>query len=148
MNSKRKNGFSLVELLAGVTSGAVIALIISATLWYGYKGWTRLTAEKAMQCDADVAMRTINRVARGATNATWIAGTLNITMTNGVAYDFVKQGSWPAGHLKFDSNILVSNRVFTFTGMVWSNSIIVVTNFTLKEGLETLDMPFSIFMRN
>ena len=78
MKACGNNGFTLVELMAGLLSAAVLALVFSAVLVYGYKGWFRLQTEAAMQSDADVAMRTMDRIGRAASNATWSASTLTL----------------------------------------------------------------------
>lgn len=153
MKVEQKNGFSLVELMVGMVSASILALVFSAVLIYGSKGWWRLYHEAEMQCDADVAMRKMDKVIRGASNATWGVSGLSVVMTNGAVHLFSKSGSWPNGDLLYtppggSATLLIDNRLNTFSGIVWSNMIVAVTNFSLKEGLETLDMPFSIFMRN
>ena len=139
-----KGGFTLVELMVGTVSAAVLALVFSAVLIFGYKGWTRLKAEADMQADADVAMRTMDRIARGASNATWIAGTSTLVVTNTSVHTFSK----PSGgsNLLWNSSTLIANRVGSFSCVV-TGSIVAVT-LGLVEGAETMEMKYSIFVRN
>ena len=130
--------------MVGMVSAAVLALVVSTVLVYGYKGWIRLQAEAAMQGDADVAMRTMDRVGRAASNATWTAGTtLNLALTNG-ATTFSKSGS----NLLWGTSTLIANRVGTFSCAVSADGTTVAVTLRLVEGLETLDMQNSIFLRN
>ena len=130
--------------MAGMLSAAVLALVFSAVLVYGYKGWFRLQTEAAMQSDADVAMRTMDRIGRAASNATWSASTLTLgfVQTNGVTQAFQKSGS----NLLWGATTLIAHRVVTFS-CVTNNTTVAVT-LRLAQGAETMDMPFSIFMRN
>jgi type II secretory pathway pseudopilin PulG len=151
MKIQANSGFTLVELMAGMVSAAVLALVFSAVLIFGYKGWTRLKAEAAMQGDADVAMRTMDRMVRVASNVTWSTPTLTLVLTNGVQQTFYKSASnlvWAASGM---TTLLVSNRVGTFVCVVTNTSgdkTIVAVTLGLVQGSETLDMPFSIFVRN
>ena len=147
MKSHKNSGFTVVELMAGMLSAAVLALVFSAVLIYGYKGLIRLQAESAMQADADVAMRTMDRIGRGASNATWSASTLTLVMTNGATQVFSKSGS----NLLWGASTLIANRVVTFSCVRTNTSVdkaIVSVSLGLVEGNETLDMPLSIFLRN
>ena len=150
MKLQGNSGFTLVELMAGMVSAAVLALVFSAVMIYGYKGWTRLKAESAMQCDADVAMRTMDRIGRVASNATVSANTLNLILTNGVTQTFSKQGSgsnllWTVAGV---TSVLISNRVSMFTNVVSPDGATVAIKLILAEGSETMDMQYSIFLRN
>lgn len=147
MKTSGKSGFSLVELMAGMASAAILALVFGSVLVYGFRGWTRLRAEAAMQGDADVAMRTMDRIGRGASNATWSASTLTLVMTNGATQVFSKSGS----NLLWGASTLIANRVGTFSCVVSNLTVdktIVAVTLGLVEGSETLDMPYSIFLRN
>ncbi len=144
MNRKFKGGFTLVELMAGMVSAAVLALVFSSVLIFGYKGWTRLRAEADLQADADVALRTIDRIARGASNATWIAGTATLVFSNAPIHSFSKPVS--GSNLLWNTTTLIANRVGSFSCVV-SGAVVSVT-LGLVEGSETMDMKFSIFVRN
>jgi len=144
MNSGSKSGFTLVELMVGTVSAAILAMVFSAVLIFGYRGWTRLKAEADMQADADVAMRTMDRIAQGASNATWIAGTSTLVLTNATIQTFSKSSS--GSNLMWNSSTLLTNRVGTFSCVV-TGSIVAVT-LGLVEGSETMNMTYSIFMRN
>jgi len=142
MNITNKGGFTLVELMVGTVSAAVLALVFSAVLIFGYKGWTRLKAEADMQADADVAMRKMDYMMRGASNATWTTPTLSLVLTNGATQTFSKSGS----NLLCGASTLIANRVGTFSCVV-TGSIVAVT-LGLVEGAETMEMKYSIFVRN
>jgi len=134
--------------MVGMVSAAVLALVFSAVLIYGSKGWWRLYHEAEMQSDADVAMRTIDRVGRAASNATWNVGTstLTLSLTNGTTQTFSK----PTGtsNLLWGTSTLIANRVGTFTNAVTPDGSTIAVTLRLVEGLETLDMQNSIFLRN
>jgi hypothetical protein len=144
MNRTYKGGFTLIELMVGTVSATVLALVFSAVLIFGYRGWTRLKAEADMQTDADVAMRTMDRIVRGASNATWIAGTSTLVVTNTSVHTFSKPSS--GSNLLWNTSTLIANRVGTFS-CVKTGSIVAVT-LRLAEGLETMEMKYSIFLRN
>ncbi|MEI8141045.1 MAG: hypothetical protein WCI03_14410 [bacterium] len=158
MKTKPGNGFSVVELMVGIASGAMIALVFVALLVFSYKGWFRLSAERDMLREADVTMRTMDRIVRSGSNAVVTAGASNLTvqvaMTNGVmVHSFQKTGTWPTSHLLYtppggSSSVLVSNRVNTFSCAWYPTNSLVTINLGLREGSETLDMPLSIFLRN
>ena len=147
MKIQSNSGFTVVELMAGMVSAAVLALVFSAVLIFGYKGWTRLQAEVAMQGDADVAMRTMDSSVRGASNVTWATPTLTVVLTNGVTQTFSKSGS----NLLWRASTLIANRVGTFSCVVTNttvNQTTVAVTLGLVQGFETLDMSYSIFLRN
>lgn len=148
MKTFGNNGFSLVELMVGMVSAGVLALVFSAVLIFGSKGLWRLNRETEMQRDADVAMRTMDRIGRAASNATWNVGTsmLTLSLTNGTTQTFSK----PTGssNLLWGTSTLIANRVGTFTNSVTPDGSTVAVTLRLIEGLETLDMQNSIFLRN
>ncbi len=159
MKAKTENGFPVVELMVGIVSGAVLALIFSALFLFSYKGWLRLSSERDMQRDADVAMRTMDRIIRMGSNATWTAGTstlaVQVAQTNGstATYSFQKSGTWPTANLLYTpagggTSVLVSNRVNTFLCAYYPSNSLVTVDFHLQEGSETLEMPLSIYLRN
>ncbi len=135
-----------------MVSAGVLALVFSSVLFYGYKGWTRLKAQAAMESDANVAMRTMDWKGRAATNATWTSGTftLNLYQTNSVV-QFRRDGE----RLMQNTSPLITNRVNAFSCAVVTNSvgrITVQVNLRLvgsvQEGSETNEMGYSIFLRN
>lgn len=146
MRTCGNKGFTLVELMVGMVSAGVLALVFSAVLFYGYKGWTRLRAEAAMQADANVAMRTMDRIGRAATNATWSANTLSLSQTNGLNVQFSQTGS----SLMQNGSPLIASRVCAFvcavTNIASRKTVLVTVRFA--EGSETNEMGFSIFLRN
>jgi prepilin-type N-terminal cleavage/methylation domain-containing protein len=145
MRTCGNRGFTLVELMVGMVSAGVLALVFSAVLFYGYKGWTRLRAEAAMETDANVAMRTMDRIGRVATNATWDGSTLRFYQTNGVLVQFNQSGS----SLMQGGSVLIGSRVNAFTcvtNLVGGTTVQV--NLRLVEGSETNEMGCSIFLRN
>ena len=148
MKSNDNSGFSLVELMVGMVSSAILALVFSAVLIYGSKGFWRLNREAEMQRDADVAMRTMDRIARAASNATWNVGTstLTLSLTNGTTQTFSK----PTGssNLLWGTSTLIANRVGLFTNAVTPDGSTVAVDLSLVEGSETFDMKYSIFLRN
>ncbi len=134
--------------MVGMVSAAIMALVFSAVLIFGSKGFWRLNREAEMQRDADVAMRTMDRIARAASNATWNVGTstLTLSLTNGTTQTFSK----PTGssNLLWGTSTLIANRVGLFTNAVAPDGATVAVTLRLVEGLETLDMQNSIFLRN
>ena len=65
MKPKRKNnGFTLVEMMAAMLAGAVLALTAGAMLIFGYAGWANQSDSVKMQNDASLAMLVIGREIR------------------------------------------------------------------------------------
>jgi len=150
MKVHRNRGFTLVELMVGMASAAVLAVVFSAVLFYGYKGWKQLRGEADMQADADVSMRTMDRICRTCSNAYWNAGTSTLTLTNAPMHTFSKVGSnlvWSSSGV---TSVLITNRVGSFVCEVTNSydRATVAVSLGLVEGYETLDMLFSVFMRN
>jgi len=150
MKVHQNKGFTLVELMIGMASAAVLAVVFSALLFYGYKGWKQLRGEADMQADADVAMRTMDRICRTSSNAYWNAGTATLILTNAPMHTFAKVGSnlvWSSSGV---TTVLITNRVGSFVCAVTNSTdrATLSVSLGLTEGYESLDMPFSIFMRN
>jgi len=150
MNTQRNSGFTLVELMVGMVSAAVLAVVFSAVVIYGYKGWNELQGQADMQADADVVMRTMDQIVRAASNVTWSGSTLTVGLTNATTQTFTKTGSnfvWVASGT---TSILITNRVASFVCGVtnFGDKATVSVALKLASGYETLDMPFSIFLRN
>jgi Tfp pilus assembly protein PilW len=74
MRGRRRAGFSLVELIAGILAAAVLALTAGSMLWYGYLGWRRTGEAVALQRDSRVAMDVLTRALRTGTNMTFTTG--------------------------------------------------------------------------
>ena len=98
-----KHGFTIVELVAGVTAAAVLAITFGVVLVYGYRGWKNLHAMAEMERDATLTMRTISRVLRGAqTNDIRTANDwLIVSNVNGVSEQAFRLSS---GRLVYTSN--------------------------------------------
>jgi type II secretory pathway pseudopilin PulG len=144
---EKRGGFSLIEVMVGMLSMAILVIVFSAVLFYGYKGWSRLKAEAALQSDADVVMRTMDRVGRVATNMVVSGNTLIINQTNRVV-QFTKSASNLLQVASGVTSMLITNRVGSFVNVVASDGETVSIKLKLVEGSETLDMQYSIFCRN
>lgn len=66
MNTRRHNGFTLVELMVGMLAASVLAITIGSMLFYAYMGWRATRAVSEMERDGSLAMHTMSRVIRGA----------------------------------------------------------------------------------
>jgi len=171
-----ENGFTLVEMIAGVAAGAVLALLTCILLVNTSKGWIKLSAEREMMGDADVAMRTMNRIIRPCISGSWDSATSTLSVQQLMSVNsgatvttnthlFQKSGAWPTAHLLYtdpwgSTSVLVSNWVSTFScavGYPYPNYFLVSVNLTLAVPdpfrttstiYETIDMPFSIFLRS
>ncbi len=63
-----KTGFTVVELLIGVSAAAILALAAGSLLANTYRGWGRGVAAADMERDAAVAVHTLEIAIRGASN--------------------------------------------------------------------------------
>jgi hypothetical protein len=71
---------------------------------------------------------------------------LTFWLTNGVAHTFSKPGT--GANLLWNNSTLITNRVSIFAPEVTADGSTVAVHLRLVEGSETLDMPYSIFLRN
>lgn len=59
------------ELLVAMVAASVLALTVGAMIWYTTLSWRRLSQAVNMQRDMRVAMDTLTRMTRSATNVSW-----------------------------------------------------------------------------
>ena len=94
MNRKHTEGFTILELLAGIISAAVLAMAMGSMLYYSYKGWQSMQSVAEMQRDGSLAMRTMTGAVRnGSTNMQFSSGQLLLRGTNGnIVWSFTQLG--------------------------------------------------------
>lgn len=63
---RRHGGFTLVELLVGIMSFSILALVIGGMLVFAFSSWRYNNREVEIQRDASLAMETIARLIREA----------------------------------------------------------------------------------
>lgn len=80
---RRRAGFSLIELIAGILAAAVLALTAGSMLWYGYLGWRRTGETVELQRDYRAAMDVLTRALRAcpSTNMTFVSATAGLVFT-------------------------------------------------------------------
>jgi prepilin-type N-terminal cleavage/methylation domain-containing protein len=84
-NRKNRNGFTLLELLAGLTAASMIALTAGLILFYAYRALRQDQDLVQMQQDGSTALFMLARAARDATNVDLShSEQLDIQTTNGV----------------------------------------------------------------
>lgn len=63
---KKAAGFTIVELMVGILSLAIISLAVGAMLIFAWQGWVRENQSVRMQRNAMIAMRIIEKGIRNA----------------------------------------------------------------------------------
>lgn len=125
MKTPLKKGFTLVEMMAAMLAGVVLALTAGAMLIFGYTAWADHTDSVKMQNDASLAMLVIGREIResGLADITYAANGImfatNAVRSNATAV--VVSGS----QLVFqpDGFVLVEDWVNSFNAQMNGSSV-------------------------
>ena len=146
-----RDGFTLVELTAGMVTASVLALTAGSMLWYGYLGWHRLGDAVNMQRDMRAALETLSHAVRTGTNMTVTGGTV-FTVQSATRPPVSVYSS--GGSLYYDPNTgaagdqitLVNGTLQTFDVAVASNTATAL--LVLKSNSETLSNRVVMTRRN
>jgi prepilin-type N-terminal cleavage/methylation domain-containing protein len=105
-NARSRCGFTVIELLAAMLAGAVLALTAGSMLFYAYGSWRRGRDGAAMQQDGRAAMELISRTARdaAATNLDARPSELRVAMPSNRTWRVFAQG----GQLVCDPSMAVT----------------------------------------
>jgi len=130
-----RTGFTIVELLIGITAAAILALAAGVLLMNTYQGWASASSAVELERDAAVAIHTLELAVRGASNTvTGEVGVdrLKVRNPDGVIRAFSVQTSNGRRSLLYNpadpggaSMILVDKRLGTFVSASTGNMVCV-----------------------
>lgn len=153
---ENRSGVTLIELLFGILSAAVLAAVLSVMLFYGYLTWVRNNRSVDLHRDATLAMQTMQRSLRQASAAGVDLSQPNqIIVSNqgsAIISSFYQQGSNlfcnPALNNGGTPFLLINGGVlpsgFTHSNIAGGASI----RMRLRQGMEYMEMNGSICFRN
>jgi hypothetical protein len=136
-----------------MVAGSILILSVGSMLLFGYRGWSRNSANVDMQLDGAAVMKTINRYVReaSATNITIPTGSGSITIRTTNATVRVYQSG---ANLVFDPNTavggnemnMVRGRLANFAPS-WQTNRVAVT-LILNQGNESVSLASATTFRN
>lgn len=119
MNTKR-DGFTIVELMAAVMISSILAVTVGAMLYCAYTNWNKNSKAIELQRDLALAMDMIARVARPASGADITASGPSLTVISGLtAKSFYLSGNSlyydPDINMPNNEIVLIDNKVVSLS---------------------------------